>query len=331
MTDIDNVLLFRIGSAFSVLGVSLICFLLGGLAREKSPWLFSQLHSGCAGIMLGMGFLFDDPDGIAHMNHESYYSAVYIAAISFIAMIAGEQVNSTSMYDYSAVVSSEDSELDEGDDGLQIELGSIHNSGLIPDSTGDQSFGNGQNRQSKGNFLQGASGITFKFHPLILLVCASTADMVGGIHLSCEKHASVSLLALVVVHKALMATAFGTLLESSTAPRSIFLYFMLTYCFSATVGILAGTVMSKYGFVTANLLRSLQRTDLVITALAAGVYLYIATMKMIPAGVLTNTESLQDSTGPAASSSAFRNNEKAVKYVCFVVGFLAVVVPKLLL
>lgn len=274
-----------------------------------------------------MGFLFDDPDGIAHMNHESYYSAVYIAAFSFIAMLAGEQMNTTSMYDYSAVIDSDDSELDEDDSSVEIELGEIYKSDVIQDCTNDRTV---HHQQSNSNLIP--AGHSFKFHPLILLFCASAADMVGGIHLSCEKHAGISLLMLVVVHKALMAAAFGTLLEASTAPQSIFLYFMLTYCLSATVGILTGTFMSKFGLVTAGLLRSMQRTDLVITALAAGVYLYIATMKMIPAGVLTSVESLQDSNaGPASTSSIYKRNEKVAKYVCFVVGFLAVVVPKLLL
>jgi zinc transporter ZupT len=151
--------------------------------------------------------------------------------------------------------------------------------------------------------------------------------MVGGIHLSCEEHYGMNLLFVVLIHKALMSCAFGTLLESSTAPRSMFLYFMLTYGFSSTVGILTGTLMSKFGFVTPQLLRSMRGTDLVVTALTAGVYLFIAAMKMIPAG-LTNESS---SSALEKSEQSTRGGEKTVKFVFFVTGFLAAVIPKLLL
>ena len=314
---------FRIGSAFAVLGVSLISFLLGGLSKERSNGLFAAFHAFCAGVMLGMGFLFDDPDGIAHMNHESKYSAVYIASISFVGMVGIEYFNATSTYGYSAVMT-----LDDGDEEIGAEL-SIMGTTTIHDNEEDES--GFEIVQSKDHSL--ASQLmnkSFKFHPLILLFFASTSDMVGGIHLSSEEHYSVQLLVVVIIHKALMSSAFGTLLEPSTAPRSVFLYFMLTYCFSSAVGIVTGTLMSSFGYITPHLLSTMQHADLVVTALTAGVYLYIATLKMIPAGLSTDPASASGET-TAPSIPSIPSDEKIVRFSLFVVGFLFAVVPKLLL
>ena len=317
----DKVSLFRLCAAFSVVGVSLICFLLGGLTKERSSSLFSVLHSFCAGILLGMGFLFDDPDGIAHMNGESLHSAVYIAAFSYLVMLAVEHFNTASLYEYSAVVGIDgldDDEVDGGGNGVDIELSKMDSIGSDDYETGDQFVLPKQYTKGIANTK------AFKFHPIILLFAASASDMVGGIHFSCEEHTGLSILTVMVLHRALMACAFGTLLESSTAPRSIFLYFMLTYCFSTTVGIFAGTFMSAFGFVSVSLLRTLGKTDLVITALSAGVYLYIATIKMIPAGLLqASTEEQRDVT--------MQTSQKALKFGLFLSGFLVAVLPKLLL
>lgn len=254
------------------------------------------------------------------MNHESLYNAVYIASLSFLGMVAVEHFNTASMYEYSAVVGVDgldDDEIDGGGNGADIELSKMDGIGSDDYERGD-SF-----TLPKEYTKQMTNAKAFKFHPLILLFAASASDMVGGIHLSCEKHSGLMLFAVVAVHKALMACAFGTLLESSTAPRSVFLYFMLTFCFSSTVGMLTGTLLSKYDFVSPPLLRSLGSTDLVITALSAGVYLYIATMKMIPAGLLqASAEEQRNVTS--------QQGLKALKFGLFAAGFLAAVLPKLL-
>lgn len=322
--EIDKVFLFRISSAFFIFGLSLICFLTGALSKQRSNGLFAVIHAYSAGILLGMGFLFDDPDGIAHINHESTYSAVYIACLSFVGMLGVEYFNAVTHFDYSAVLTVDDTE---------EEFSSEHNSGIEMSGVGDSSIGDVEDpsecefSQIKDqSFASQISSRAFKFHPLILLFFASASDMVGGIHLSSEEHYGVQLFVVVLIHKALMACAFGTLLESSTAPRSLFLYFMLTYCSSSAVGILSGTMMSKYGFVTPQLMRSTRNTDLVITALTAGVYLFIATMKMIPASLVVDPKREQDS-----SDASLQAGEKPIKFAMFIGGFLFAVVPKLLL
>jgi hypothetical protein len=319
--DFDKVFLFRISSAFSVLGVSLIFFLLGGLSKERSNALFTVVHAFSSGILLGMGFLFDDPDSIFHMNHESTHTAVYIASLSFVAMLGIEYFNAASSYDYSAVVTVDDSEDSEFDFAREVELSNLGN--VVIDEEEDGAVVSIGRSKSRG-FVSQLVSKSFTFHPLMLLFFASASDMVGGIHLSSEEHYGVQLLLVVLVHKALMACAFGTLLESSTAPRSIFLYFMLTYSSSSAIGILTGTLMSKYGFVTPRLLRSLRVTDHIVTALTAGVYLFIAAMKMIPA-------SLADDRRDQARVAGVDVSEKWVRFSVFVGGFLFAVVPKMLI
>lgn len=321
--EFDKVFLFRISSAFSVLGVSLICFLLGGLSKERSNALFAVVHAFSSGIVLGMGFLFDDPDGIFHMNHESTHSAVYIAALSFVGMLGIEYFNAASSYDYSAVVTVDDSDDSEFDFDREIEMSRLDDVSIRDEEDGavvDMS-----NYKPRSIIGQLASK-SFTFHPLILLFFASASDMVGGMHLSSEEHYGVQLLVVVVIHKALMACAFGTLLESSTVPRGVFLYFMLCYSCSSAVGILTGTLMSKYGVVTHGLLRSMQNTDFVISALTAGIYLFISSLKMIPASLAA------DGLRPSGSSlPSVEPSEKWVRFAMFTGGFLFAVVPKLLL
>lgn len=318
----DRVFLFRVGSAFAVLGVSLICFLLGGLSKERSSGLFAAFHALCAGVMLGMGFLFDDPDGIAHFNHESKYSAVYIASISFVGMVGIEYFNATSTYGYSAVLM-----IEEGDDETGMELSRMGNGASVHNEEYEDESGFEIVQRKDLSVASQLMSKSFKFHPLILLFFASASDMVGGIHLSCEEHYSVQLFVVVIIHKALMSCAFGTLLESSTAPRSVFLYFMLTYCSSSAVGMLTGTFMSSFGYVTPHLLSTMQHADLVITALTAGVYLFIATLKMIPAGLSTDPASASGET----TASSIPQDEKLVRFALFVAGFAFAVVPKLVL
>lgn len=327
MMQFDEIFLFRISSAFTVLGISLVFFLLGGLSKERSSYLFGLLHSFSAGIMLGMGFLFDDPDGIAHMNHESTYSAVYIASISFLFMLAVEYFNATSTYDYSAVMTVDDTDHDSYEGHIEL---SKTTHGLIAGEEDEFGLDEPVSEREQSLTTQLTSK-SFKFHPLILLFFASASDMIGGMHLSCEEHYSVSLLLVVLTHKALMSCAFGTLLESSTEPRSVFLYFMMTFSLSTTIGILTGTILSKSGHVTAKLLRSTSLTDLKITALTAGVYLYIACMKMIPAGLLTDSSTLTSSSSSSGSSSDMQGREKIIKFGVFLLGFVCTVLPKLLL
>jgi hypothetical protein len=338
---VDRVSLFRVGSAFTLLGVSLVCFLLGGLAKEKSNRLFSLMHSFGAGVLLGMGFLFADPDGIADINGETFHNAVYISSISFIALIALEQFNLPPEYDYTAIVTGDDV-YDEEDDYKRsqnqrsIELSTIEN--------GDEFIGSNNSSQldeDRPRFLNGKDSSideqlalslsvskekSFRFHPFILLFTASLSNMLGAVHLSCEEHPSIGLFAVVASHKALMAASFGALLEASTAPRELFVFFMLTFSFSSFVGTIAGTAASSFGWVPTRRLHTIRSVDMFVTALTAGVYLYIATMKMVPAGVLTPTNKAS-----VAARSDNRCSENVDKFVSFLGGFLCTVVPKLFL
>ena len=80
--------------------------------------------------------------------------------------------------------------------------------------------------------------------------------------------------------------------------------------------------MSEYGFVTPQMQRNTRALDLVVTALTAGVYLFISTMKMIPAGLVIH---------PARGETIAEEGEKRVKFALFLGGLLFAVIPKLLL
>eukprot|EP00600_Ochromonadales_sp_CCMP1393_P009957 CAMPEP_0174974460 /NCGR_PEP_ID=MMETSP0004_2-20121128/11853_1 /TAXON_ID=420556 /ORGANISM="Ochromonas sp., Strain CCMP1393" /LENGTH=298 /DNA_ID=CAMNT_0016225109 /DNA_START=183 /DNA_END=1079 /DNA_ORIENTATION=- len=290
--------------------------------------------------MLGTSFLFADPDGMSDISSEVFLNAVYISCISFVLMIGVEHCTSTSMYDYAAV---SDSEFLKASSRSNGDLEMVENEIILETAQDGSGSGIGSRSEFRDVSLVDEQDDTdiinamretldeksFKFYPFILLLSASASDILTGLHFSCQEHGTVAILLTMALHKSLMACTFGTMLESSTAPRSIFLYFMFTYSLSSPVGIITGTMLSDNGFVSAQLTNSLKYTDLIITALAAGVYLYTATIRMIPNSLLSHHP--DDESNSTSSSSHSRQSSiahgKPLRFASFVLGCVVTAVP----
>jgi hypothetical protein len=315
----DQVLLFRLSAAFCVLGLSLISFLVAGLLKERSAAQFSALYSFSAGLMLGTAFLFADPDGLADISAEMFMNAVYISLLGFVLMIGVEYFTTASLYDYESL----------GDAVDHVEMTHVTHAhethkGLITEDLEEYSA------EFSPEFMntKAPSGVesialrSFKFYPFILLISASTSDMLSGMHFTTREHSGVAVLLVMAAHKALMACAFGTMLEASTAPRSIVLYFMFTYSFSSPVGIVLGAVLSETVSVSSGSAAALKYTDLIVTALTAGVYLYTATMRLIPNALLRGE--------PNLAGGGFIQT-KAAKFACFLAGCALTIIPTVMI
>ncbi|KAJ1433837.1 Zinc/iron permease [Ochromonadaceae sp. CCMP2298] len=315
----DQVMLFRLSAAFCVLGLSLISFLVAGLLKERSAAQFSALHSFSAGLMLGTAFLFADPDGLADISAEMFMNAVYISLLGFVLMVGVEYFTTASLYDYEPL----------GDVVDHVEMVAHAHKGLITD-TEDPEECSPDHPEFSPDFMDmkappGVESIalrSFKFYPFILLISASTSDMLSGLHFTTREHSGAAVLLVMAAHKALMACAFGTMLEASTAPRSIVLYFMFTYSFSSPVGIVLGAVLSETVSVSSGSAAALKYTDLIVTALTAGVYLYTATMRLIPNALLRGE--------PNLAGGGFIQT-KAAKFACFLAGCALTIIPTVMI
>lgn len=338
MVELNTVLLFRVSSAFSIMGLSLISFLIGGLTNENSSRMFGFMHSFCAGIVLGLALLFYNPDGIVSLSEGGAHATILVSSLSYVLMIAIEYFTSSSIHDYSVVTNDQ---ADNADDGMGFEL--VNSKRVNNGNNGLSSAPDRDEAASDSSSLAlSITQLSIKMHPIVLLFSACSADMLGGLYFSTKVHYTTAMLAIVAFHRFLMSCAMGTMLESTSAPRSIFVYFMFTYSLSSPMGIIAGTILFENNLLTDKMLVVLKYFSIMVNSLAAGVYLYIATRKMIPDGVLSDSTDTSVSNNDNSGRNSIRHtvvkdafsvlqSDKTIKFASFVLGLLVTTLPTVLL
>lgn len=297
----DYLLLFRAGISFFLLGISLVSFLIAGLCKEWSLQLFRYIHSFSAGAILGIGFLFSSQTGDVG---DFFLASTMLAAFSFIVLLVVDNF-ATSSFDYAAMPNHADEDIEIG-----LELSDVSSTNGEDDDDNDLLLD-----------ISFPHGKGLKLFPMIILSFASLSDFIAGAYYSAHKENNLALFFVIAFHKSLMACVFGMILETPTpTPRNLFTLYMLLFCFSSPFGILLGAIIMKIGIASVEVLSILKMCKLFIYSLAAGLYLYVAIMQMIPLTFGMRSKSDQHNVGV-----------KTVKFAAFLTGFVSAIVPALLL
>ncbi len=320
----DNaILLFRVCSAILVTGVSVICFVVPGLIKEQSIRAFAFLHSLCSGVMLGMGFIVYILQSESVANF-SFPVGLFLSSCSFISIVAMEHLSATSSYDYKPVsmIFSEESEVD--DEGVELSMISEPNFNAVED-------GNALEQHEDGNMpinhAPNSNVSHLKFYPNIVLSFASLFDFLGGIVLGFEEHTDFSNLVQYALTKALISLTFGTVLESLAAPVSIFQWFAFVFTLSSPFGILLGAYVIPQVLSTAFIMPWVYYCMGVVSALAAGVFLNIAVMNMIPAEIYSMGDEHNGRSSASLQDPSKVQREKILKLLAFVLGYALTIAP----
>ncbi len=228
-----------------------------------------------------------------------------------------EHLSSSSAYDYKPVNMSANSEVD--DDG--VELGAISEPNFNAVDTEEL---NPYHHNSAGDHTSGGNR-HLKFYPSIVLAFASLYDFLSGIVLGYVEHSDYFELVQYLLTKALMSITFGTVLESLSAPPSIFQWFAFIFTSSSPLGILLGAYVIPSMLSSDSLMPAVSYCISFVSALAAGVFLNIAVMNMIPAELYAMDNLPEDENSGTGNSSG--QNEKLFKLAAFVLGFVVTISP----
>jgi hypothetical protein len=165
-----------------------------------------------------------------------------------------------------------------------------------------------------------------KFYPNVVLMFASSYDFLGGIILGFEEHTDFENLIQYLLTKALMSVTFGTVLESLHAPATIFQWFAFVFTLSSPFGILLGAYVIPNVLATDFVMPLIYGSIGVVSALAAGVFLNVAAMNMIPAE-LYSMDNLDRENEAIDSDSPPSRGDKIWKLLAFVAGFVVIISP----
>eukprot|EP01034_Spumella_vulgaris_P028945 gene28945-35903_t len=122
-----------------------------------------------------------------------------------------------------------------------------------------------------------------------------------------------------------MSITFGTVLESLHAPSSIFQWFAFVFTLSSPFGILLGAYVIPNVLSSVFIVPVIYELVGVISALAAGVFLNVAAMNMIPAELYTMDNLGRDTD--ADQDEPPSRGDKIWKLLAFAGGFVVIISP----
>jgi hypothetical protein len=188
-----------------------------------------------------------------------------------------------------------------------------------------------------------------RFFPTAVLVVVSVYEALYGGNLAMAEHTGYGGFGLIVIHTLLLSFTFGLMLGFLLAPKKFFLVFMAVFSLSASTGI-----------IICSLVPDAYREDVAYfrgyaAIVAAGVFLYLSTIHMLPAELLYDTSAFlksqadEDTMSPQSEdddeeSSADINiwNDRGksltsrilylvMKVAALVTGFVLTVLPTIML
>jgi len=268
MTSAEQRLLFEIGSAFFITGVSFISFLSASLVNERSPAIFRQLYSLSCGVLFSAGLSF------AHHLYTiidgSYYISLIAASAVFIVMLGVSIFHAKTSQEYSVVstvIAEADKELGdvrEGDEDCTID--GIH--AVDHDHMFEQ------------------SSVTLKLCSCTLILLKSSSNLLEGLLFAIIANNAQWNLGLIIVDRVILALALSSVLESFSVPIIVFLTSMVIYSCSTSLGVAIGMLvleaMSSPSSDLDRVVRSLKYGNTIMHACVCGSYLYMSLLHMTP-------------------------------------------------
>lgn len=265
----QRLLLFEVGSAFFITGISFISFLAASLVNERSPAMFRQLYCLSCGVMFNAGLSFAH-----HLFFDgAYYISLIAASSVFMVMLGVSIFHAKTSQKYSVVSTGtadnkeladmeEDDDDDPADDGID-----------------------GIDALDHGRIFD-RSTVTLKICLCTLIVFKSLSNLLEGllfamIDINAQWNAS-----LIIMDRVIMALTLSTVLESFAVPSMVFLTSMVMYSCSTALGVAIGMLVSEaMSHPSSDLDRvvsSFKYAHTIIHACVCGSYLYMSLLHMIP-------------------------------------------------
>jgi hypothetical protein len=320
MTDID-IIFFRFAAAMAVAGMSFLPFMIPSVVRLLNENIFSLLNHFGAGVFLGLSIVCFPVEAAKGLNG-NFPLVTMIGSMSFLFMISMEQLSVCSggsllaSYSYESVRLIDDSDEKDIEMSVNMEPGTNAIDEGHANNCDDTVISNTLETRSMRVGSNGSDAVMNKrFFPSSILGVTSIYAIMYGLSMGARLHEGYGTLERLLVNHFLISLTLGTVLEFMRAPRSYFGWFAALFSISSPIGILSS------GFIvfSENALDVLEAVTGVCTAIAAGVFLYLASSHILPAEMLYLEKRYSD----------FRSSSMKVSAMFF--GFLLTALPAVLL
>lgn len=304
----DVLLLFKAASMGFEVGISLICFIIVRLIRERSTRIFLLVYSFFSGTLFGLGslcFILQSLDG----QQTKLRTSLLISSLMFMSMIAVEHIFFED-HGYKPV-----SSLDlESDDNLSSPSG---------DADEDPELSGEDDQQADAadcnNVVVHAVNENSKLgrlYPHCLLVVATLYSLTEGLLMGAQNPIDPYRLIKSYAYKALISCILCSILEERNSVGILFLRFCFIFTVASPMGMTISSLLTpmvsvsdgKSSIVTLSYLCD------VSSAVCAGTFLNISTVYMIPRIVQSATKTNQQ-------------KDRLLKLVLFVMGYALLIVP----
>jgi hypothetical protein len=309
-------------------GLTFLALIITGIIREKSEYIFRLLNNLCAGVCIGMALVSLPVQ--ASNTFSSFDIIGLIGSATLISMVALEHISAAgghyflSSYSYEAVnlVDFDDQE----DTAIQMSplTSSKHEEDdfLCEDTEGDEEASNksapaGMPSKGEVGMISNRHQEMKRFFPSAILVITSLFSMSSGLVIAAREHLGNGAYIQLFIHTVLIAFTLGTVLEFLNAPKSFFFIFVGIFTASCPLGIIIGCALDSLYFNEPLYIELVMKTSDFAAAVMAGVFLYIASIHIIPAEL-------------SAADSKLSVWKAVMKVIAMLVGFLCTALPSLL-
>jgi hypothetical protein len=300
-----HILFFRVAAAVAVAGMSFLPFMIPSVVRLVSEQLFSLLNHFGAGVFLGLSIVCFPIEAVKDLN-DNFPLVAMIGSVSFISMISIEQFavcsggSMLASYSYATV------NVDDEDDP-DVEMARPMNA-----STGTNTSGVVDVESSR---VGGTALMNKRFFPSSILGVTSIYAIMNGLDMGSKLHYGYGTLERLLVNHFLISLTLGSVLEFMHAPRSYFSWFAIVFSLSSPLGILSSGFVS----VSGDAVNVIDNVTGICNAVAAGVFLYLASSHILPAEMLYLERRYSDA------------QSTAMKVCAMFAGFAITALPSVLL
>jgi len=305
-------LLFEVGSAFSITGISFIFFLAGALVNEKSPGAFRQMYSSSSGVLFcsGLSFAYH----FYTINEGLYFICLIASSSVFIALLCVSIFHTKTSKDYS-VLSTSSANAEKRLEDIEHWKDNSDNGVIVETTLFDQPT------------------VALKLCLCSLIVLKSLSNLLVGLLLAIIDDIAQWDVALIIVDRVIMALTLSTILEASVVPGMLFLLSMSAYSCSTSLGVIIGMLVTEIISTASNDFRGLEYAlkyvNTIIHACACGSYLYMSLLIMVPIVMQRPNEVEEEEADRRHNNST--STYKLMVTMSFVLGYVVSLISHIMI
>lgn len=284
----------------------------GARAHGNKKQMLLYLNALSGGVLLSAGFTHLLPDSTANLEDDHWFGSLpvgfVLASMSFVVLLLVEHATVLYMRGQETKVPCHVHGYGSGgtheNDGLRVSP--MAPGGSVNESRGEHGHHHGNHDDPAGTQLGAADGDAIKCtNALVMFVSLGVHSLLEGLGLGAsEGLTQFGLFLAIVTHKGLAALALGTSFVQAHVSKSQFHLLIWAFSLATPLGALCGALLADASEDSA--------AASYCTALAAGTFLFVACMEIIPDMLRADHEG---SESPASRSTSLHSTESLHRHV----------------